>query len=119
MARSYRPESNISTHAKELYVQLPTSADKVSLLAFAGDRRSVGRGRHADERPPLSIDISCTPDSQQQTRPSHPNDVMLNFACLTGYSCTLLQWSINGTDRRTDTVPLQAHSDSFEFIGAI
>jgi len=57
-------------------VQLPTHADNVALPVFT-------------RRTPLlqqSIDISCPPCPQQQTRR------------------TLLQWA-NGTDRRTDTVP--------------
>ena len=61
-------------------VQLPTSADKVTLLAFAAARRTVAST--VLWRAPLSIDISCPPGPQQQT-------------CR-----TLLQRSIDGTYRR-------------------
>ena len=57
-------------------VQLPTSADNVTLLAFAAVRRAAA----------TSIDISCPPGPQQQTRR------------------TLVQRPIDGTDRRTDGV---------------
>jgi len=58
--------------------RLPTSADNVTLLTFADERRVAVR------RAPLSIDISCPPGPQQQTRHSG------------------MQLSINGTDRQTD-----------------
>ena len=64
-------------------VQLPTSADNVTLLAFAAVRRAAA----------TSIDISCPPGPQQQTRR------------------TLVQRSIDGTDRRTDGRTLYRHAD--------
>jgi len=70
---------------KHVRVQLPTSADNVTLLAVAAEAPAVQQ----------STDISCLPPgAQQQTRR------------------TLLQRSIDGTDRltdrRTDTVPLHS-----------
>jgi len=60
----------------------------VTLLAFATERRAAVRsavcGDVVARRLPLSIDISWPRGAQQQTRR------------------TLLQWSIDGTDRRAD-----------------
>jgi len=54
-------------------VQLPPSADNVTLLAFAAERCAAAAlgGRYTT----LSIDISCLPGPQQQTRRSgmHPS----------------------------------------------
>jgi len=47
-------------------VQLPTSAVNATLLAFAGERRAAARAA----APLLSIDVSCPPGPQQQTRRS-------------------------------------------------
>jgi len=63
---------------QQVCVRLPTSADNVTLLTFADERRVAVR------RAPLPIDISCPPGPQQQTRHSG------------------MQLSINGTDRQTD-----------------
>ena len=44
---------------QQICVWLPASANNVTLLAFAAERRAAA---------PLSIDISCPPSQQQQTR---------------------------------------------------
>ena len=66
---------------KHVRFQLPTSADNATLLAVAAEAPAVQQ----------STDISCLPPGAQQQ---------------TGR--TLLQRSIDGTDRRTDTVPLHS-----------
>jgi len=53
----------------------------VTLLAFAAERALCCCGAR---RPPPSIDISCPPGPQQQTRRSGvwpPNDGTVNIAC--------------------------------------
>jgi len=64
---------------KRVCVRLPASAVHVAVAAFAAAAPllalSIGQ---------QSIDISCRPGTQQQTRR------------------TLLRWSIDGTDRWTD-----------------
>ena len=67
------------TTLKKVCVQLPTSADNVTLLALL-----LNAVLQCTRRPPLSIDISCPPGPQQQTRR------------------TLLQRSTDGTNRWTD-----------------
>ena len=70
---------------RQVCVQPPTAAVSVTLLAFAADHRAVVCRccrALADRRPPRSIDISRPRGAQQQTRR------------------TLLQCSIDGTDRQ-------------------
>ena len=82
----YFVEGNLATltltHSlcsKQVRVQLPTSADKVALLASAAGRRAA-----AAPGGDRSIDVFCPPGAQQQTRR------------------TGMQRSIDGTDRQTD-----------------
>ena len=65
-------------------LQLPTSADNVTLVAFAAERRAAAQLLLLLDarRPPLSIDISCQHGAQQQTRRTS-------------------RLRANGTDRRT------------------
>jgi len=70
---------------RQVCVQPPTATVSVTLLAFAADHRAVVRRccrALAYRRPPRSIDISRPRGAQQQTRR------------------TLLQCSIDGTDRQ-------------------
>ena len=53
---------------KQVCIQPPTSADNVTLLAFAAERRAAAPP--CARRPPLPIEICCRPGSQQQTRRS-------------------------------------------------
>jgi len=66
----YFVEGNLATltltHSlcsKQVRVQLPTSADKVALLASAAGRRAA-----AAPGGDRSIDVFCAPGAQQQTR---------------------------------------------------
>jgi len=80
----FKPRNILHTlTVRNKFVQLPTSADNVTLFAFAAVRRAAA----------TSIDISCPPGPQQQTRR------------------TLVQRSIDGTDRRTDGRTLYRHAD--------
>jgi len=54
----------ICPNHKSAFLQLLTSADNVTLLAFAADRRAAVRRRLLQQ----SIDISCPRGPQQQTR---------------------------------------------------
>ena len=53
---------------EQVCVELPTSADNVTLPAFAGKRRAAAPLLLGARRPPLSIDICCPHGAQQQTR---------------------------------------------------
>jgi len=54
--------------SKQACVQLPTSSDIVALPAFAAARRAAARLLLSAGQ--QSIDISCSPRQQQQTRSS-------------------------------------------------
>jgi len=67
------------TNLKQVCVQLSTSADNVTLLAFAAERRATA----------ATGDRYLPPAGPTAANPPHR-----------------MQRSIDGTDRRTDTVPL-------------
>ena len=63
----YESSAQESSIQWQVCVQLPTPADNVTLLAFAVERRAAVCRAAAG---PRSIDISCPPVPQQQTRSS-------------------------------------------------
>ena len=74
---SEQRKRDVIDNLKQVCVQLPTSADNATVFAVAAERR-----------PCSTIDISCLPGPQQQTRR------------------TLLQRLIDWTDRQMDAIPL-------------
>jgi len=80
----------IEIHLQPVYAQLPTSSDNVPLPAFA-----------AAPAVQQSIDFSCPPGAQQQTRSSG------------------VRRTNDGTDRQTDGRPTVAHSHALHTQPAV
>jgi len=78
--------------SKRVCVRLPTSADDVTLPAFAAERGAAAAGRRTAVATMLSDDIYRPPGPWQQTR------------------CSCMRRPNDGTDRRTNTVPLHRSS---------